>query len=58
MEAARSSETLVSYHNTTQHQKLEELDSNLRRREDLIYLKRNLSLDRDSNPILANTNQG
>jgi hypothetical protein len=35
MEAARSSETLVSYHSIVWHQNLEDHDRNLRRRESL-----------------------
>jgi hypothetical protein len=35
MEAARSSETLVSYHNTARRHNSEDLDLNLHRREDL-----------------------
>jgi hypothetical protein len=35
MEAVRSSETSVSYHNTTRRHSAEELDFNLHRREDL-----------------------
>jgi hypothetical protein len=36
MEAARSSETVVSYHNTTWHHNLEDLDLNLHCCENLI----------------------
>jgi Co/Zn/Cd efflux system component len=35
IEAARSSETLVSYHDTTQHQNPKDLDMDLQRRENL-----------------------
>jgi len=35
MEAARTSETLVSYHNTTLRHSPEDLDMNLHRRENL-----------------------